>query len=814
MPRFTYKGPDGRTVTLEGATEPSEQELDQIFSELDTPVPDSGVWDSIKSGATAVTGRGLDVLGRITGTLNRLGVGAAHAVDEGLDVSQGEQSLGQGLSDLGGKLVDTFTPAGEGISGKLQNIGKWKDNTDFNKVLENQGVEEILKKHLGEKGGDWATAGLGFAGDVLLDPLRIGAVNKAVGAGIKAIGKAPGQAIDAALPYMPKVVQKGADKLGMAVNEAFVPDYQQFAKYQGANSELNLADQIRLHQSTLRHAEEGATDTAQKLFKTEKTNWANRPMDAPLADRTAFAHAMDQGTAVPKGLEPQAEQWKKIMDDIWQEKRLMGSTSKILGRDGQRLWDAPRETLGKVENYVPYFTKSAGDTEAVVGSAFRTTTRTDKAREGYETLEEAVRHGSAPEDAREILATAVSMHEKAKRTQQFLGNIGQEFGQSTAAAGTRQLNRKNFAVSDQVWMGLKDKYFPEDLAGYLERSVKLWEKPSEMDNLWKTATKVFKGAATSLNFPHHATNGLGNVMNMYTAGGMSTLDIGKQLPRSYGIIVMGKPMPKIGNYAPDELSRLAKEYEVIGTSGHLRDLTEAGTSEKIANNFLLQTARRAGTELVEEPARLALWMDGIEKGLTPAQSAIKVKNVLLDYAELTPFERQIRDYAIPFYTWARKNPVVQFQGLMMDPKKFANIGDMQNVAWNANEDQVNKTVIPQELIDRGMLPGPLTGDNGELVMQRLGLPQADLNKLADPIGMLMEGLHPALKVPMELYTNQRGGGGEVKTKSGFATPSPIASAISAVVPDQIEQMLPEALQGYANVVNVGGGHVNVIMPVG
>lgn len=796
MPRFTYKGPDGRTVTLDGATEPTEQELDQIFSEMDTPAPDSGgLWDSVKDTGMAVAGRGLDVLGRVTGTLNRLGVGAAHAVDETVDTLQGEQSVGQGLSDFGGKIKDTITPTG---------VGKWKDNTDFNKVLENQGVEEYLKSVLGDTGGDWATAGLGFVGDVALDPLRIGAVNKAVGSGIKALAKAPGQAIEAALPHMPNVVQKGADKISTAASQAFVPEYQKFSHLQGPKSELNLSDTIRLYESGQRHVGEESTDIARELFKSKEKNFFGRAKEVPVDQRSAFAHAIDQGKAVPTGLEDQAQTWKSMMDDVWKEKQVMGSTTKILGPDGERLWDAPREVLSKEKNYVPYFTKSKTDAEAVVGNAFNTKTRTDKARQGYDTLEEAVRHGNAPDDAREILATALTMHGRAKRTQQFLSNVGQEFGQKAPAAGTRKLNREGFSVSDQLWMQLKDKHFPEDLAGYLERSVKLWEQPQELDKLWKTGTKLFKGAATSVNLPHHATNFLGNTMNMYTRGGMSMPEIAKQMVRSYGVLGKGKKMPKIGKYGSDELTTMAKEFEIIGTSGQLRDLTEAGTSEALTNNFIFQSMRRLGTEKVEEPARLALWFDGIEKGLSPAQSAIKVKNTLLDYAELTPFERQVRDYAIPFYTWARKNPVVQFEGLMMDPKKFANIGDAENVLWNAQEDQVNQSVIPQDWVDRGMVPGPLTGDNGELVMQRLGLPQKDLNKLSDPVGMVMEGLHPLLKMPMEYYMNQKTMGGPVQTPSGFTTPSPIASAVSGLIPDALEQQIPEALQGYANVANVAG----------
>lgn len=800
MPKFQVTGPNGRVLELDGPTPPTEQELDQIFSSLDAPGADPSLWDRTKDMAGAIGGRSLDVLGRVTGTLNRLGVGAAHAVDETIDTLQGEQSVGQGLGDFAGKIKDTFTPVGEGLSGKLQNIGKWKDNTDFNQVLENQGVEEYLKSKLGDKAGDWATAGAGFVGDVLLDPLRIGAVNKLVGKGIGAAGDTVGAGVKLVTPQ----------KIQSAVKQAFVPDYADMAKFKGPNSEINLADQIRLHESRLRHAGEEAADFSHKTFSTGKTSWLGQDVALPMDKKVAFSHAIDQGRAVPEGMAKQETIWRDTMDQIWREKQEMGSTQKLFDAQGQRFWDGPRDIVSKEQNYVPRFTKSGKpDPEAVVGGIFRTKTRTDKVRDGYESLEEAVRHASAPEDAQVILETAMTMHGRAKRTHEFLNVLKQEFGQTAPSPGMRKLDRKAFAVSDLLWggnEGLGAKYFPEEMADYLERSVKLWEKPSELDNLWKTTTKIWKGAATSVNIPHHFTNMLGNVMNMYTRGGMDAGDIGKYMTRAYHALGNGgADMWRVAGLNADELKRLAAEYEIIGTSGPLRELTEAGTADKVLNNRVLQGMRKFGTARVEEPARLALWMHAIEKkGMTPAQAAIHVKDTLLDYAELTPFERTVRDYGIPFFTWARKNPVVQLEGLKMDPKKFANIGDFENVMWNANADQVDGMIVPPEQIERGMIPGPLAGENGALVMNRFAAPQKDLNKLVDPIGMLMEGLHPALKAPIELFTNVRGSGGPVETPSGFATPGAFASTVSALTPDQIEQRIPEALQGYANVVNVGG----------
>lgn len=787
MPKFKITGPDGRTVTLSGETAPTEQELDQIFSEISTPQPESpSMLSSAKDTAFDMLGRGVDVLGRVTGTLGRLGTGVANVIDETVDTVQGEQSVGQGISDTVQRLKSTFTPTG---------VGKWENNTDINKVLENQGVEAWLKEKLGDKAGDWTTAGLGFVGDVLTDPLQIGAVNKGVSAGIKAVGGGIG---DVARAVTPKSVQS-------ALKQGFVPEYAAMAKHKAPGADINLAEKIRLHESSLRHAGEDATDQATKFFQTGPKPMAFRSApEAVLADRQAFAHAIDKGTQAPANLADKVESWKKMADDIWAEKVEMGSTMKLFGPKGTPLKKGPKEILTKEENYIPYFTRKDQSAEAVVGPAFRTKTRTDKARKGYESLEEAVRHGSAPDDAREIMATMLTMHGRAKRTQEFLSSVAKEYGQTGAVAGTRKLNREAFSVSDKLWSELKDKHFSEDIAGYLERSVKLWEKPSEMDNLWKTGTKLFKGAATSINLPHHAVNFQGNVMNMYAAGGMSMKDIAKQMARSYGIIGKGKQMPSIKGFSSDELTRLAQEYEIVGTSGHLRDLAEVGTSDAILHNPLLQGMRKFGTDKIEEPARLALWMDGIEKGLTPAQSAIKVKNVLLDYAELTPFERQIRDYAIPFYTWARKNPVVQWKGLSEDPVKFANIGRGMNVGWNANAEQVEQTVVPEEWEARGMVPGPITSEDGSLVMQRIGLPQNDLNKLADPVGMVTEGIHPVLKMIAEAGLNQKTMGGKVSTDSGWTTPSAIASWVSAMTPDQLENMIPEALQGYVNVANVGG----------
>jgi hypothetical protein len=88
----------------------------------------------------------------------------------------------------------------------------------------------------------------------------------------------------------------------------------------------------------------------------------------------------------------------------------------------------------------------------------------------------------------------------------------------------------------------------------------------------------------------------------------------------------------------------------------------------IKDNKLLQANRRLG-DVVENNARVALFMDSLEKTGSVTYAADTVKKYLFDYQDLTPFERHNMKSLNRFYTFMRKNTAVQLYALAHDPWK-------------------------------------------------------------------------------------------------------------------------------------------------
>jgi len=88
-----------------------------------------------------------------------------------------------------------------------------------------------------------------------------------------------------------------------------------------------------------------------------------------------------------------------------------------------------------------------------------------------------------------------------------------------------------------------------------------------------------------------------------------------------------------------------------------------------ADNRVLRQNRKFGTA-IENNARMALFIDRVDKGDSLDDAAMAVKKYLFDYNELTDFERNSMRNLIPFYTWMRKNIPLQLASILKQPGKY------------------------------------------------------------------------------------------------------------------------------------------------
>lgn len=92
---------------------------------------------------------------------------------------------------------------------------------------------------------------------------------------------------------------------------------------------------------------------------------------------------------------------------------------------------------------------------------------------------------------------------------------------------------------------------------------------------------------------------------------------------------------------------------------------------KVANNPLYRvsgTAATASEDFVRTAAFLrGIDMYGLEDGGDAAASMVRATQ--FDYADLSPFERDVVRMLVPFYTWMRNNVPLQARALLTDPRK-------------------------------------------------------------------------------------------------------------------------------------------------
>lgn len=750
MPKYLSLDPnDGTSAQKYLSLDPNEGKQQGYLS----TDPNEGQPDTLS--ANDPNGQQVGVIDKIFQTLGRPGA----VVAGGINALQKGEGIGGVLTNAKEALTPTDWTS-------PSTWGTWKETITGTDLVKEAGYGDGIPLPLTEKKlPAWAA---GLALDIGTDPTNLvgGSILKSVGWADKVAdaSKAIGNVADNT---------KLVGSMKGALDNVFTlrPSTKGIMSNVG---DISYNDFARLGDSSARAANEGAQALAEKVFAK-----------VPLEDRQKIAHAIDRGAVETLSPDHQqiAQKFKSQMDHLFQEQINLGNLTP-----DQRL-----------QNYVQYLTKSGRDVEAITAPNVSSIPQSARQRQVFQTLEQAVTHGEATDDAMEIMARSTAQVEKAKSRAEFLDGVATRFADPTG----RKLNLEHLNISPTLKTRLRDVKLDPRIAQDLERSIKVWDQPTELDNIYKTGVKLWKGMATSLVPGHHMNNLMGNVHNMYVAGDMTLPQIAKAY-KDFGLFgrwddaQQAAHLARLGvNNAPDVLKAM-KKYEILGTTTQLGELAE-GTSKVLNRGVLgtpLRVARQMGTEYVEEPARVGLFLHELKKGKTMEQAAITVKNVLFDYAELTKSEKAIRDYGlVPFYTWMRKNIPLQIESAIKNPHKVEAIGNIYQTPWNANP--MEDTVIPESRQMGGFVPTTMTAE-GLPVMARFALPSLDVNKLGDSRAMI-DSMGPGPKLLAELAMGQRVNGAPIHTSNTLARPSALAKVLSP-----LNKVLPESLEGYMTPMDVGG----------
>lgn len=334
------------------------------------------------------------------------------------------------------------------------------------------------------------------------------------------------------------------------------------------------------------------------------------------------------------------------------------------------------------------------------------------------------------------------------------------------------VNGKTFPINDKL-KELQNIPMPAPKARIIESR---WKSTIQPDVATKELEKLYSGYISAWKrhtlflFPeYHTRNAVGDIWNGWMQGWQPhqiPIDIKEAAMSQLG---KGGSMKTglYGTMSGKAVLKKARDYGVIGTGqwGEISNILAPinskkgrGIIEKIKREaWDLETPVKIG-EFLESNRRLALFGRQLKNGSTFEEAAQVVTKALFDYNDLTDFEKKVRKYAVPFYTWFRKNVPAQVENLIRHPGKVAVLPKTKAAIESTFGSDIKEEQRPEWMRrEYSISTGKDKAGNENFVTLGSYNPTADLYKFSgsakDALTNTASLLNPAIKVPLELALN-------------------------------------------------------------
>jgi hypothetical protein len=327
--------------------------------------------------------------------------------------------------------------------------------------------------------------------------------------------------------------------------------------------------------------------------------------------------------------------------------------------------------------------------------------------------------------------------------------------------------------------------FDPAIAKQLNRSYKAISNQEEVNSFLKVydgAQNWWKMWSLGARPAYHAKNTIGNLWNNYL-GGVTTVKPYIDAGNFQVKVAKGNLEGKIAGYKTKDLYDAMATRGIFGEGQYGGDIARRleeslqGASKNpltlSTKNPILQGGFKMGAA-IEDNARIALYIDQLNKGASLDKAAEHVRKYLFDYGDVSPFEKNVAKRVLPFYTWSRKNIPLQLEALATQPDKINKINlatnniqqanqveqpDLAQVPqyireqaplyWGSNQEAGTVTAIPlQGLIPTFDIAGITKFLNTETAPQGL-----QKGKLGEAMSTVMGGVSPFIKAPLEYLAN-------------------------------------------------------------
>lgn len=355
---------------------------------------------------------------------------------------------------------------------------------------------------------------------------------------------------------------------------------------------------------------------------------------------------------------------------------------------------------------------------------------------------------------------------KAVTAKEFLTEVGTKFFVNAEKAPI------GFAEStNPLFKGMKA---PKEVVEGVDRYIQ-GIQPEELKLIVRSFDAVqnwWKGQAL-ISSSYHTRNMVGNFWNNFLAGVKNPIVYSKarlvQSGKSSDTVIMVTDAGE--KLTAGQVKKLAQRNNIFGKGQYGGDIEQKLANEvdtlrqKIttlknynpfsSNNVALQGNRAVG-QAIEDNARLAHFIDRLQKGFSAEDAARSVKKYLFDYSDLTWSEKNILKRIMPFYTWTRKNIPLQLENLIVQPAKFAAIPKVIEAIENGVPGPKSEKYFSDYM--RNSIPVRIRKNKkGDYEYFFLGnwLPSTSaIDFLSQPLENIINMVTPLAKTPVELWSNQ------------------------------------------------------------
>lgn len=670
-------------------------------------------------------------------------------------------SVGQ-KRGIGRGLLQYPVDVAKGLGGALTGTNYQPDRKAYKDIAGDLGIENGVAKF-----------GVGFIGDVLLDPTTYfgGAIARGAVAGVRAASNVGLRGIGRVAPATETGLRMAGGGLKDALGKAFVSDYKAtkgaqsdilkfISKRERARLGLAASNLNRLGTGVLTPDQQA--ELALKLVAGKRAEFSARSINTEA--KTTALRPGKIGSEFAKSDDP-------VVQAAIDAQR--ARTTKF----GKQL-----DLENPYETYFPFIRKDKLD-------KFVREIQSRGIRVGSENYRKEFKN-LLTDDALELdPAKAFFTSEEAqvidRMTRDFLEGFVKKVGKGldefqnadeALAQGFRVIKDKGQFGTELGYLNEADARLIKNLISPEFQTINTLAKATGFDAI----TNLFKRSVTGLFLPFHVRNFTSGIIQNFEVLGVGALNpkaiaAGQKLayhlakgtvPKNGVIEVAGKTV---------KFSKVFKEFaDRFGTDTFYQNdflqAVEGGQALKqvapmISKASLKTTAKTAGLgadaipfragravgQFIEHQQKATAYMVALSQGKSIQQALALAERAGFDYRALTAFESQILRRIIPFYSFTRKNIELQLKVLGENPQRinqvlafFGNIGDRVTPEENEALPDYIKRALGIKISD--------TPDGLKQYISSFGTPIEAFATLINenPVLMALSMTNPVLKTPIEI----------------------------------------------------------------